>query len=71
MGARNIRRLCALYYGKTSGFEIVHGLVDRFMQLVGIPYAKDASGYHIRAHQGMFEFYFAARDLSTNMIFLL
>ncbi|GAU97504.1 hypothetical protein RvY_08786 [Ramazzottius varieornatus] len=51
VGARNHRRLSALYYGKTSGFEIVHGLVDRFMQLVGIPYAKDSIGYHIRAHQ--------------------
>eukprot|EP00953_Heterococcus_sp_UTEX-ZZ885_P020220 11317-Heterococcus_DN1.PRE.1 len=33
-GARNVRRLCALYAGPTSGFEIVHGLADRLMQLV-------------------------------------
>jgi phenylalanyl-tRNA synthetase beta subunit len=35
-GARNVRRLCALYAGPTSGFEIVHGLADRLMQLVQV-----------------------------------
>ncbi|KAL7692950.1 putative phenylalanyl-tRNA synthetase, class IIc, beta subunit, archae/euk cytosolic [Plasmopara halstedii] len=36
-GAKNIRRICAAYTGPTDGFEIIHGLVDRIMQLMGIP----------------------------------
>ncbi|OQR96595.1 phenylalanyl-tRNA synthetase beta chain [Thraustotheca clavata] len=36
VGAKNIRRLCALYTGQTDGFEVIHGLVDRVMQLLGI-----------------------------------
>jgi phenylalanyl-tRNA synthetase beta chain len=33
VGTRNARRLCAVYAGPTSGFEIIHGLVDRIMAL--------------------------------------
>jgi phenylalanyl-tRNA synthetase beta chain len=33
VGAKNARRLCAVYAGPTSGFEIIHGLVDRIMTL--------------------------------------
>ena len=33
VGARNSRRICAVYAGPTSGFEIIHGLVDRIMTL--------------------------------------
>lgn len=45
VGARNERHLAAIYYGKqTSGFEIIHGLLDRVMQVLDIPYE---SGYHI------------------------
>jgi phenylalanyl-tRNA synthetase beta chain len=33
VGARNARRICAVYAGPTSGFEIIHGLVDRIMTL--------------------------------------
>jgi len=35
-GARNVRRLAALYAGNTAGFEIVHGLLDRVMQLCNV-----------------------------------
>jgi len=35
-GARNVRRLAALYVGNTAGFEIVHGLLDRVMQLCNV-----------------------------------
>lgn len=45
-GAKNVRRLCALYYDKKSGFEIIHGLLDRIMQLLEVPWTKDA-GYYI------------------------
>ena len=36
VGTRNHRRLCALYTGPTAGFEVIHGLVDRLMQLLEI-----------------------------------
>lgn len=36
VGARNERRLAAIFYGKTSGFEVIHGLLDRIMQLLEV-----------------------------------
>ena len=33
VGAKNARRVCATYAGPTSGFEVIHGLVDRIMTL--------------------------------------
>ncbi|KAJ0408027.1 hypothetical protein P43SY_000231 [Pythium insidiosum] len=36
VGARNSRRICASYTGHTDGFEVIHGLVDRVFQLLGI-----------------------------------
>jgi len=41
VGARNIRKLAAAYAGPTSGFEIIHGLVDRVMTLIEV--APEAS----------------------------
>uniref|UniRef100_A0AAV1V4Z7 phenylalanine--tRNA ligase n=1 Tax=Peronospora matthiolae TaxID=2874970 RepID=A0AAV1V4Z7_9STRA len=38
VGAKNVRRICAAYTGPTDGFEVIHGLVDRIMQLLGIPF---------------------------------
>ena len=50
VGARNERRLCAVYYGKTPGFEIIHGLLDRLMEVLGVKYTKESSdGYYIKA----------------------
>jgi len=46
VGSRNIRNLCAVYMGKTSGYEVIHGLMDRIMQLVEVPYGGQ-SGYSI------------------------
>nr|CAH0098911.1 unnamed protein product [Daphnia galeata] len=37
VGARNCRNLCVAYYNKTPGFELVHGLLDRLMQLLEVP----------------------------------
>lgn len=42
VGARNVRRLCGVYTGHTDGFEIIHGLIDRVMQLLGIPCILEA-----------------------------
>ena len=48
-GARNERRICALHCNKTPGFEVVHGLLDRMMQLLEVPFTKDGSGYYLKA----------------------
>jgi phenylalanyl-tRNA synthetase beta chain len=51
VGARNERRLSAVICDLTSGFEVIHGLLDRVMQMVGIPMASspDSSyGYSIK-----------------------
>jgi phenylalanyl-tRNA synthetase beta chain len=37
VGARNERHLGVLYTGPTAGFEVVHGIVDRVMELLEIP----------------------------------
>ena len=51
---RNERHLGALWYGKTSGFEMVHGLLDREMRMLSLPFLLDekrqdtkADGYWI------------------------
>jgi len=36
VGAKNVRKLAAVYAGPTSGFEIIHGLVDRIMTLTEV-----------------------------------
>lgn len=35
-GSRNRRYLAAIYYNKSPGFEVIHGLLDRIMQLIEI-----------------------------------
>ena len=44
VGARNERRLCALYCGLTTGFEHLQGLLDRIMQVLDVlrPEEKEA-----------------------------
>jgi phenylalanyl-tRNA synthetase beta chain len=61
VGARNERHLSALFYNKTSGFEIIHGLLDRVMQLLEVPRSEDKSnsGYYLRASED--ETYFPGR----------
>ncbi|XP_031716568.1 phenylalanine--tRNA ligase beta subunit isoform X2 [Anarrhichthys ocellatus] len=48
VGARNSRRFCAVYYNKSPGFEVIHGLLDRTMQLLDVKSAR-GDGYHIQA----------------------
>ena len=36
-GARNERRLAAVICSKESGFEIIHGLLNRIMEVLGVP----------------------------------
>ncbi|XP_056018225.1 phenylalanine--tRNA ligase beta subunit-like isoform X2 [Ostrea edulis] len=49
VGAKNERWLCAVNYNKSSGFEIVKGLLDRVMQLLEIPAERGKTGYYIEA----------------------
>lgn len=51
VGARNERHICAVYCNKNSGFEIIHGLLDRLMQLLEIPWdlQKCGMGYHLKS----------------------
>ncbi|KAG2300404.1 hypothetical protein Bca52824_036876 [Brassica carinata] len=52
VGASNRRHLAALHCGATSGFELIHGLVDRIMQVMGVPFRPDCNHeeYHIGYH---------------------
>ncbi|XP_014219481.1 phenylalanine--tRNA ligase beta subunit [Copidosoma floridanum] len=50
VGARNERRLCVVYYNKMARFELVHGVLDRIMHILEVPWHsnKDDEGYHLR-----------------------
>jgi len=48
VGAQNRRHLCALNYSKSPGFEVIHGLLDRLMQLLEVPPSKH-TGYYLKA----------------------
>lgn len=48
VGAINRRHVCAIHYGKTPGFEAVHGLLDRVMQLLEVSFGHGDDQYHIR-----------------------
>ncbi|XP_016952347.1 phenylalanine--tRNA ligase beta subunit [Drosophila biarmipes] len=51
VGAHNERRVCAVNCNKTAGFEVVHGLLDRVMQLLSVPWrsANVTKGYYLQA----------------------
>jgi len=36
-GCRNKRNVCVLFCGKTSGYEVVHGVLDRLMLSLAVP----------------------------------
>lgn len=50
VGATNRRQIAALYCGATSGFELIHGLLDRVMEVVGTPFVSvgENTGYYIK-----------------------
>lgn len=37
VGARNERRLVAVNVNRESGFEVIHGLLNRIMDVLGVP----------------------------------
>ncbi|VDO95368.1 unnamed protein product [Soboliphyme baturini] len=51
-GAKNRRHFCAVYCGKRSGFEVIHGLLDRFMRLVGWSFGTEKNCYHLENSSG-------------------
>ncbi|TPX12261.1 uncharacterized protein E0L32_007147 [Thyridium curvatum] len=42
--ARNERRFAAAFYGKTSGFEVVHGLLDRVLAMLRVAFLTHEEG---------------------------
>uniref|UniRef100_A0A6M2F3M4 phenylalanine--tRNA ligase n=1 Tax=Populus davidiana TaxID=266767 RepID=A0A6M2F3M4_9ROSI len=50
VGATNRRHLAALYCGTNSGFELIHSLLDRIMEVLGTPFVpiSDNTGYYIQ-----------------------
>lgn len=49
-GARNSRRLLVLYSSTKAGFEMVHGVLDRIMEVLGVP-ADREKGYTTEADE--------------------
>ncbi|KAF6250796.1 phenylalanyl-tRNA synthetase [Scenedesmus sp. NREL 46B-D3] len=50
VGARNERRLVAVHCGKASEFEVIHGLLDRVMQVLNVP--REGSNPELEAKLG-------------------
>ncbi|KAI0921243.1 hypothetical protein AcW2_006275 [Taiwanofungus camphoratus] len=42
--ARNVRHAAAVWCNRTAGFEVVHGLLDRIMQMLEVPRIAGADG---------------------------
>lgn len=59
VGAKNRRKICAVYAGPTSGFEIIHGLVDRIMTLTEVAPEEE---YIKNTVKGQEEKYRVSRD---------
>ena len=51
--SRNERHFAAAYYGKTSGFEIVHGLLDRLMAMLKTAFVTKEEGLEMKNAKGM------------------
>ena len=55
--ARNERHAAAVWCNKSAGFEIVHGMLDRAMKMLEVPYItnedkKGNTGYYIKETSG-------------------
>ncbi|CAG8631145.1 9721_t:CDS:10, partial [Paraglomus occultum] len=49
--AKNERRVCAVYCNKSSGFEVIHGLLDNLMQMLHVRFVSASGsndGYFIK-----------------------
>lgn len=52
VGARNERRMIAVNANRESGFEIIHGVLNRIMEVLGVPYAGDAGATGVKEEGG-------------------
>ncbi len=57
--AKNVRHAAALWCNKTAGFEVVHGMLDRAMQMLDVPRIestdkKSPTGYYIKERDGTY-----------------
>lgn len=52
VGATNQRRLVAVYCGKDSGFEVIHGLLNRVMEMLRVPLADTRDGSTLQKRYG-------------------
>ena len=62
VGARNERRLAAVICDLNSGFEVIHGLLDRVMQMVGIKMSTDSMGNGYSIKPSSIPMYFPGRQ---------
>lgn len=51
--ARNERHFAAAWYGKTSGFEVVHGLLDRLMAMLKTAFVTREEGLELKDAKNM------------------
>ena len=63
--ARNERHFAAAWYGKTSGFEEVHGLLDRVMLMLRMAFLTRAEGLAAVAAEKRLEKDFVVRQDHT------
>ncbi len=46
VGSKNQRQLVAVHCSKDSGFEVIHGLLNRVMEILGIPLRQGIASCH-------------------------
>jgi len=56
VGASNRRQLAAVYCNLNSGFEVIHGLVDRIFEIAGIPVADFTEATGTYSNKGYYIF---------------
>lgn len=52
-GARNERRLVAVCCSNSSTFEIIHGLLNRVMEVLGVPVRLPGQGALLSLNGGL------------------
>jgi phenylalanyl-tRNA synthetase beta chain len=67
--------MAAVFTDKKAGFEMVHGLLDRIMQILSVPFlqsseSKGEYGYYISQSDGMLSLPHPGRGLMTEPTYL-
>ena len=53
--SKNERKFSAIYGGRTDGFQIIHGLLDRIMKMLNVSLVVPGTlshGYYIQSNDG-------------------